>query len=54
MQQAVTWWCNLIGVTDTDAVSIAIGTFAGISFAMVCLMAFGLVMGALSWIARQP
>ena len=31
MQQLITWWCNLIGITDPVGIAVALGTVGGLT-----------------------
>jgi hypothetical protein len=31
MQQLITWWCNLIGITDPVAIAVALSIVAGVT-----------------------
>ncbi len=46
MQRAVTWWCNLIGVTDLSAIQTATGIIA----AAMAILAFLWVFNTVFWL----
>jgi hypothetical protein len=52
MQKAVTWWCDLIGVTDPLAIQIAIGVEA--TSLLLAIMAIWGIVASLVNATRRP
>lgn len=45
MQQLITWWCHLIGITDEAAIQMAVGIVGGSSLVLVVLVVLYLAVG---------
>jgi hypothetical protein len=50
MQAAITWWCNIIGVTDPTSIQIASGVVSGGAALFVAYVALLTVMAIFSLI----
>jgi hypothetical protein len=48
MEKAVHWWCNLVGVTDPNAVQTATGIISAVSLILVLTWVFNSVF----WVLR--
>jgi hypothetical protein len=54
MEALVTWWCQLLLITDPAAIQTAIGFVGGASFAAVVLIAIELLWSLVVLIRRGP
>ncbi len=52
MEEFIVWWCGLIGVTDQEAIHIAIGIAAGGSLYLAVVNVLGFLAAILSAATR--
>ena len=46
MQNAIAWWCNLIGVSDPAAIQVAVGVVAGGIVMMIITFVVSIIVRA--------
>ena len=44
MQQAVEYWCHLIGISHPGAIEMAVGVVGGLTFVGIAMFALGLLL----------
>jgi hypothetical protein len=53
MQIAVTWWCNLIGIADPEAIQIATGVVGGGLALAIVLIVWQVAVGLLNFMTER-
>ncbi len=48
MQHIVSWWCDLIGITDNAAIQTATGVVGGMSLVLITLVVLVLILAVYS------
>ncbi|HWK94323.1 MAG TPA: hypothetical protein VNR39_02770 [Pseudolabrys sp.] len=48
MQMFVVWWCQLVGVTDPDAVKVAVGIVAAAPLLAAAYLGVGVLFAAIA------
>ena len=52
MQDIVSWWCDLIGITDNAAIQTATGVVGGMSLVLITLVVLVLILAVFAWVSE--